>query len=156
MALALNNLKRVDMPLKTKKPNLLFIVYLLYIYYIHIFIIFIYSYIYYIYIFIYSIFIVYWLYLWYIYSIFILKGNMRLRQKFHNIWEIWDTIVQLWMHLLRLSRWQTTLNIEMLCLPDTLWLLPIGFAFMAWNTTLESTLLGWLDLAWLLRFLHPE
>ena len=39
---------------------------------------------------------------------------------------------------------------------DILWVLLITFAFMAWSTALESTLLDQPNFAWLLRFLQSE
>ena len=55
--------------------------------------------------------------------------------------------------LLRLWRWQRTLNCEMRCSPDTLQVL---LTRLAWIIALEYMVLHPPDLAFLLRFLQPK
>ena len=61
--------------------------------------------------------------------------------------------------LLPISRswkWQTTLYLKVPSLPDTLWVLLIGFASMAWSTALESLVFSLPNLVWVSRFLQPK
>ena len=58
--------------------------------------------------------------------------------------------------LLRLWRWQTSLDCEMSSSPDTLQVLLTRFVFMVWRTASESIVLDLPDLAWLSRFLQPQ
>ena len=77
-------------------------------------------------------------------------------QKMCNILVTWDTILQLQILFLRLWRWWTTLDCEILCSRDTLQVLLAGFASMVWNTASKFIVLGSLDIVWLLKFWQPE
>ena len=66
----------------------------------------------------------------YLFPLFII--NTWVSQKFCNILVMWDMIQLLQMLLLRLWRWQTSLDWDMLSSPDTPQMLLIEFASMAW------------------------
>ena len=55
---------------------------------------------------------------------------------------MWGTIQQLWMHLLKHWKWQTTLNCKIPSLPDILQVLLDKFVSVAWRTALKSMVLG--------------
>ena len=74
-------------------------------------------------------------------------------QKSCNILVVYEA--KFCMLLLSLWRW-TTLDYEMLTLPDTLQVLFTGFASMASNMDLKTMVLGLPKLSWLLKFLQPE
>ena len=66
------------------------------------------------------------------------------------------------MLLLKLWGWRTTLDWEMLNLPDTLWVILAGFVLMAWSRASESMVLRLSDLSWSrsscnqVKFLEPS
>ena len=76
--------------------------------------------------------------------------NDKISQKFWNILVMWGTIPQLRILLLRLWKWQTTLDSEMLRSPDTLQVLLAGSASTPWKTDSEPNLRS----SWLSRFLQ--
>ena len=71
------------------------------------------------------------------------KSNTRLSQKFCNILVTWDLIWCFWILLLKLWRWQTTFDSEMLNLPDTLQvLLAELLRLLRWQITLDCEMLN--------------
>ena len=89
------------------------------------------------------------------------KKEMREGKQWHytrmietslNILLTLNRIWQLWMLLLKLWRWRTTLNCKIPSSPDTLRMLLVGFAFYA----SESGFSCLSDLAWPSIFLQPK
>ena len=66
--------------------------------------------------------------------------NTRANQKFWNILVMWGSIWQFQMLLLRLWRWWTTLDCEILNLFYSLQVLLAGFTSTAWNMGSEFSL----------------
>ena len=75
------------------------------------------------------------------------------RGKFCYILVTWSTIRQFFP---RWWSWRTISDGKMLCSPDTLPMLLVGFASISWSTASESTFLGLHGLAWSTKSLQLE
>ena len=76
------------------------------------------------------------------------------KSKFCHVLEIWSTIWQHWVLLLKSWRCQNTLEYKMSISPDTFRVLLIRFTAMAWSTASESTVFCLPDLTLSSKFLQ--
>ena len=72
-------------------------------------------------------------------------------QKFRNILVTWCPTQQVWMHLLRLWKWPTTLDGEMPSSPDNLRVQLVRFVSMVWGMASKPMIFGAPDFVWLLQ-----